>query len=132
MQNMETWKLQKKFEIIKGDIRDLPDDISHFNLITLVNVVYYFPVEQRPELFRFLRSRLSPRGSLVIIMNMQGKDSDFGAANLNMANASIQGVTLLPDPVRLSEQLREGGFSTVKMSNLMPGSSFVGMQAKSE
>ncbi len=65
-------------------------------------------------------------------MNMQGKDSDFGAANLNMANASIQGVTLLPDPVRLSEQLREGGFSTVKMSNLMPGSSFVGMQAKSE
>ncbi len=53
MQNMETWKLQKKFEIIKGDIRDLPDDISHFNLITLVNVVYYFPVEQRPSFSDF-------------------------------------------------------------------------------
>jgi 2-polyprenyl-3-methyl-5-hydroxy-6-metoxy-1,4-benzoquinol methylase len=132
MQNMEKWKLQERFKIIKGDIRDLPDDIPHFDLITLVNVVYYFPVEQRPELFRSLRSRLSPRGSLVIIMNMQGKDSDFGAANLNMANASIQGVTLLPDPVRLREQLRESGFSTARVSDLMPGSSFVGMQAKSE
>jgi cyclopropane fatty-acyl-phospholipid synthase-like methyltransferase len=132
IQNMEKWKLKERFEIIKGDIRDLPDDIPHFDLITLVNVVYYFPVEQRPELFRSLRSRLSPRGSLVIIMNMQGNDFDFGAANLNMANASIQGVTLLPDPVRLREQLRESGFSTVRVSDLMPGSSFVGMQAKSE
>jgi 2-polyprenyl-3-methyl-5-hydroxy-6-metoxy-1,4-benzoquinol methylase len=132
IENMEKWKLQERFEIVKGDIRDLSDDIPHFDLITLVNVVYYFPVEQRTELFRSLRSRLSPRGSLVIIMNMQGKDSDFAAANLNMANASIQGVTLLPDPVRLREQLRESGFSTVRVSDLMPGSSFVGMQAKSE
>lgn len=130
MQNMEKWELQERFEIIKGDIRDLPDDIPHFDLITLVNLVYYFPDEQRPELFRSLRSRLTPDGSLVIIMNMQGKDSDFGAANLNMANASIKGVTLLPDPVRLSDQLRESGFSTVRFSDLMPGSSFVGMQAK--
>jgi 2-polyprenyl-3-methyl-5-hydroxy-6-metoxy-1,4-benzoquinol methylase len=130
MQNMEKWNLQEKFEIIKGDIRDLPDNISSFDLITLVNVVYYFPVEQRPELFKTLRSRLAPGGSLAIIMNMQGKDSDYAAANLNMANSSMQGVTLLPEPVRLREQLRESGFSTVRVSDLMPGSSFVGMQAK--
>lgn len=130
MQNMKKWELQERFEIIKGDIRDLPENLPHFDLITLVNVVYYFPLEQRPELFKTLRSRLEPSGSLVIIMNMQGKDSDFGAANLNMANASIQGVTLLPDPVRLREQLKESGFSTVRVSDLMPGSSFVGIQAK--
>lgn len=62
-------------------------------------------------------------------MNMQGKNSDFGAANLNMANASMKGVTPLPDPDRLCEQLKESGFSNVKVSDLMPGSSFVGMQA---
>jgi cyclopropane fatty-acyl-phospholipid synthase-like methyltransferase len=72
MQNMKKWKLQEKIEIIKGDIRDLPDNISSFDLIALVNVVYYFPVEQRCELFKTLRSRLAPGGSLVIIMNMQG------------------------------------------------------------
>jgi hypothetical protein len=62
-------------------------------------------------------------------MNMQGKESDFSAANLNMANASMQGVTPLPDPLTLREQLKESGFSTVRISDLMPGSSFVGMQA---
>jgi 2-polyprenyl-3-methyl-5-hydroxy-6-metoxy-1,4-benzoquinol methylase len=129
IKNIEKWGLAGKFEIIKGDVRDLPDDIPGFNLITLVNVVYYFPVEQRPGLFRALRYRLLPGGSLAIIMNMQGKESDFSAANLNMANASMQGVTPLPDPLTLREQLKESGFSTVRISDLMPGSSFVGMQA---
>ena len=129
MQNMEKWELQERFEIIKEDIRNLAENTPRFDLITLVNVVYYFPVEQRPELFKTLRSRLTAEGSLAIVMNMQGENYDFGAANLNMANASMQGVTLLPDPVKLREQLRESGFSTVRVSDLMPGSSFVGMQA---
>lgn len=129
MQNMEKWGLTGRFKIIKGDIRDLSDDIPRFDLITLVNLVYYFPVEQRSELFRALRSRLAPGGSLAIIMNMQGNDADFGAANLNMANASMQGVTPLPDSAALRSQLKESGFSTVMISDLMPGSSFIGMQA---
>ncbi len=129
IQNMKRWGLTEKFEIINGDIRDLPDDVSGFNLITLVNVVYYFSLDQRFELLRALRSRLIPGGSIAIIMNMQGKDSDIGAANLNMANASMQGVTPLPDPLVLRDQLKEIGFPTVKMSDLMPGSSFVGIQA---
>ncbi len=129
VRNMEKWNMTEKFEIIRGNIQDMPKDIPDFNMITLANVVYYFPLEQRSDFFRALRSRLVPGGSLVIIMNMQGKNSDFGAANLNMVNASMQGVTPLPDPVTLREQLKESGFSTVKVSNLMPGSSFVGMQA---
>lgn len=127
--NMEAWGLGDRFEIIKGDIRELWDDVPRFNLITLVNVVYYFPVDQRAELFRALRSRLIPGGSLAIVMNMQGKPYDFAAANLNMANAAMQGVTPLPDPATLKVQLKEGGFSNVRVSDLMPGSSFVGMQA---
>ncbi len=130
MQNMEKWGLTERVEIIKGDIRDLPDDIPRFDLITLVNLVYYFPVEQRPELFRTLRSRLAPGGILAIIMNMQGKMTDFGAANLNMANASMQGVTPLPDSATLQGQLKESGFSIVRVSDLMPGSSFVGVTSE--
>jgi len=130
MQNIKEWGLIEKYEIIKGDFQDLPDDIPPFDLITLVNVVYYFPVEQRTGIFMKLRSKLAPGGSLVIIMNMQGNDYDFGAANLNMANASIQGVTLLPDQVMLKKQLKESGFSTINVSDLMPGSAFVGIHAK--
>ncbi len=82
------------------DIRDLPDDTPRFDLITLVNLVYYFPVEQRPELFRVLRSRLAPGGSLAIVMNMQEKMADFGVANLNMANASMQWFLLLVEKIK--------------------------------
>lgn len=130
MQNTKKWGVSENFKIVKGDIQDLPDDIPGFDLITMVNLVYYFPVGQRPKLFKTLRSRLTTGGSLAIIMNMQGKETDFGAANLNMANASMRGVTPLPDSATLQEQLKESGFSTVRASDLMPGSSFVGMLAK--
>ncbi len=129
VRNMERWGLTDRFEILKGDIRGLPDDIPSFDLITLINLVYYFPEKERPDFFRTLKSRLTPGGRLVIIMNMQGKENDFAAANLNMANACMQGVTPLPDPVTLQDQLIQSGFSTVTIADLMPGSSFVGIQA---
>lgn len=129
VQNVTQWGLTDRIEIVRGGIRELPDDLPGFHLITLVNVVYYFPVEQRPGLFRTLRSRLVPGGSLAVIMNMQGRDTDIGAANLNLANAAIQGVTPLPAPAELKTQLKQAGFSTVSVSSLMPGSSFVGIKA---
>jgi len=130
MQNMGKWGLEDKFRIIKGDIQDLPSDIDCFDLITLINLVYYFPEEKRVELFRSLRSKLSPEGSLVIVMNMEGKDSDAAAANLNLVNASLEGVTPLPNPSVLRNQLLDSGFSDVRVTGLMPGSSFIGMHAR--
>ena len=130
MQNIKVWGLVDRFEIIKGDIRSLPSDINSFDLITLINVVYYFPVEKRVELFRTLRSKLSSEGSLAIVMTMEGKDTDVAAANLNMVNASLEGVTPLPDSSELKNQLIESGFVDVKVTGLMPGSSLIGMHAR--
>ena len=130
VQNIKKWGLKDRFEIIKGDIRSLSSDINSFELITLINVVYYFPVEKRVELFRTLRSKLSPGGSLAIVMNMKGKDSDAAAANLNMVNASLEGVTPLPDSSDLRDQLKESGFADVKVAGLMPGSSFISIHAR--
>jgi len=47
-----------------------------------------------------------------------------------MVNASLKGVTPLPDPGELQQQLLDSGFNDVQISSLMPGSSFVGMQAR--
>ncbi len=128
--NVHLWGLDDRIEIVKGDIHDLPLHYNAFDLISLINVVYYFPVEQRVELFRNLRSRLSSKGSMVIVMNMEGKDSDAAAANLNLANASLEGVTPLPNPLVLKDQLHKSGFLNVTITDLMPGSSFVGLHAK--
>lgn len=130
MENIRNWGLKERFEIIKGDIRDLPANHNSFDLITLINVVYYFPFGERIELFRSLLSRLSHGGSLVIVMNMEGKQSDAAAANLNMVNASLEGVTPLPNPLKLKTQLAESGFSTIEVTSIMPGSSFMGMHAR--
>ena len=128
-QNIKNWDLESKFEIMEGDILSLLSNIEPVNLITLMNLVYYIPVESRVYFFSALGSRLLPEGGLAIVMNMQGKDSDSAAANLNMANASLKGVTPLPHSSELRDQLLESGFKEVKVRKLMPGSSFVGIHA---
>ena len=130
IRNIKKWGIEDRFEIINGDIPDLPSDNNFFDLITLINVVYYFPVNKRVELLQTLRSKLSPQGNLAIVMNMEGKDSDAAAANLNMVNASLEGVTPLPDSSELKRQLIESGFSDVQITGLMPGSSFIGIHAR--
>jgi len=130
IQNMKTWGLDDKFEIITGDFRSQALDSKTFDLISLINVVYYFPEKERTAIFRDLRSKLASGGRLAIVMNMQGKDFDAAAANLNMVNASLKGVTPLPDPEKLMQQLLASGFKDVRVTGLMPGSSFVGMQAR--
>jgi len=130
IQNIKTWGLADRFKIIKGDFQSHPLDKKSFDLISLINVVYYFSPEDRTTIFRDLRSKLKPSGSMAIVMNMQGKEKDAAAANLNMVNASLKGVTPLPDPGELQQQLLDSGFNDVQISSLMPGSSFVGMQAR--
>jgi 2-polyprenyl-3-methyl-5-hydroxy-6-metoxy-1,4-benzoquinol methylase len=130
IRNMRTWGLEDKFSIIKGDFRSYTPDTKAFDLISLINVVYYFSENERSAIFSNLRSKLASGGSLAIVMNMQGKDKDAAAANLNLVNASLKGVTLLPDPEKLRQQLLDSGFKDVQVSGLMPGSSFIGMQAR--
>ncbi len=129
IKNIKVWGLEDKFEIIKGDFRAQALATKAFDLISLINVVYYFPLAERVGIFQNLFSKLRPNGSLVIVMNMQGNHKDAAAANLNMVNASLKGVTPLPDPEQLQQQLLDSGFKNVQVTGLMPGSSFIGMRA---
>lgn len=129
IQNMKTWGLEDKFEIIQGDFRMQALDSKRFDLISLINVVYYFPENERTAIFRNLHSKLTSGGKLAIVMNMQANEKYAAAANLNMVNVSLKGVTRLPEPETLQQQLLTSGFKDVQVTGLMPGSSFVGIQA---
>ena len=130
-ENMEKWGLSNKFKIISGDIRVPPDGLEGpFDLITLYNIVYYFPSEERFELLQTLRSMLSHHGTIAIAMHLQSKGKDLGAANLNMVNCSLKGLTPLPDLDEVTSQLKEGGFNEIKAQRLMPGSTFYGITAR--
>lgn len=128
--NISDWGLSEKFRILTGDVR-LPIDglEGPFDLITLLNILYYFPLPERLDLLRHLGSRLTPDGFLAIAMNCHGRGKDLGAANLNLVNCSLKGLTPLPDTEEIMALLKEAGFNRVDCRKLIPGSSFYGFVA---
>ena len=129
-QNIEKWGLNNKFRIIPGDIRVPPDSLEGpFDLITLFNILYYFPSEERLELLWRLRSMLAPNGTIAIAMNLKSRGNDLEAANLNMVNVSLKGLTPLPDLDEITMQLKDGGFDKIEARRLIPASTFYGIAA---
>jgi cyclopropane fatty-acyl-phospholipid synthase-like methyltransferase len=129
-QNIEKWGLSNKFRIIAGDILKSPKGLEGpFDLITLHNIIYYFPAEGRLELLNRLRSILCPDGVVAVAMHFQSGAKDVGAANLNMVNCSLKGLTPLPDLDEFTAQLKESGFDEIRTHRLIPGSTFFGVSA---
>jgi 2-polyprenyl-3-methyl-5-hydroxy-6-metoxy-1,4-benzoquinol methylase len=128
--NIEKWGLNDRFRIIVGDILVPPNSLEgSFDLITLFNILYYFPSEERLELLRRLRSMLAPHGTIAIAMNLQSRGSDLAAANLNMVNVSLKGLTPLPNLDEITMQLKDSGFNNIRAHILIPASTFCGIAA---
>ena len=129
-QNIAGWGLTPKFKILRGDIRQQAEKMKdRFDIITLFNLVYYFHPDERLPFFRELRLLLSPGGTLAIAMNFQSQGKDLAAANLNLVNCSLEGLTGLPDVKDLGRLLEKSGFENVRTHRLMPPSSFYGLTA---
>ena len=79
-----------------------------FDLITLLNILYYFPVAERLDFLRKTRSLLSETGTLALAMNFHGHGKDLAAAHLNLVNCFLKGLTPLPGPRRNSGSLERG------------------------
>jgi cyclopropane fatty-acyl-phospholipid synthase-like methyltransferase len=128
--NMERWGLGDRFRIVSGDVRVPPEPLEGpFDLINLLNILYYFPVAERLDFLKKIRSLLSKSGTLAVAMNFNGHGKDLAAAHLNLVNCSLKGLTPLPDLDEMPALLQEAGFSRVKIQNLIPGSSYYGIAA---
>ncbi len=128
--NLEEWRLQDCFNIFVRDIRSQSDALQgRFDLITAFNLIYYLNQDERPDFISLLRSRLSPNGSLALVNNFQSKGRDPMAANLNIVNCSLKGLTVLPDLEVIKAQLTCCGFHRIQVTRFMPGSEFYGITA---
>ncbi|CAB5152653.1 hypothetical protein D3OALGA1CA_4713 [Olavius algarvensis associated proteobacterium Delta 3] len=127
--NIKTWGLAEKFEIHHGNISSFSEKAGPFDLISLINILYYFKEEDRFDLMNNLCERLAPNGILVIVMNFHSKGKDVAAANLNVVNNSLKGLTPLPDIDEIKSLLEQCGLSKIKIHQFMPGSSFLGLAA---
>ncbi len=128
--NMEKWGLSSHFNILQGDIRTFNfDDYEDFDLITLYNLIYYFTIEERYQLIKKLKSNLSPKGKIAVVIAVQSKYKDPTSANLNLANCSLEGLTPLPELNSLEKLFKDSGLHTVEINRIIPGGSLYSILA---
>jgi len=124
--NLRGWGLESRVKVETGDIRNKVPD-KPFDIATLYNNIYYFPVEQRVTLLEHIGTFLRPGGFLLLTTCCQG--GSLAAEALNLWGAATCGAGRLPAEEELVRQLREAGYRTVKTKNLLPGDRFVAFQA---
>jgi SAM-dependent methyltransferase len=124
--NLRSWDLEGRVKVEDGDFREKsPGEI--FDIATLYNNIYYFPVEERVALLERIGSFLRPGGFLLLTTCCQG--GSLATEALNLWGAATMGAGRLPAEDELVDQLRKAGFSTVKTKNLLPGDRFMAFQA---
>ncbi len=129
--NLAEWGIAGRFDVRVGNILAPPTDLTGpFDLVTLYNNIYYFPVDTRVHLFRQLRSLLAPAGSLALVSTMRGRSLD--SINLDLALRSTVGGAPLPELGELTGQLQASGFEHIEHFQLMPGEWFCGILATNQ
>jgi len=124
--NLRGWGLEGCVRIEDGDIRAKASG-ERFDIATLYNNIYYFPVEERVALLEHIAGFLGPGGFLLLTTCCQG--GSLGAEALNLWGAATRGAGRLPAEDELVGQLHQAGYSMVKTMNLLPGESFMAFQA---
>jgi 2-polyprenyl-3-methyl-5-hydroxy-6-metoxy-1,4-benzoquinol methylase len=124
--NLRNWGLDGRVKVEEGDIRDkIPEEL--FDIATLYNNIYYFPVQERVALLEHIATFLKPGGFLLLITCCQGGSA--GSEALNLWGAATEGCGRLPSVEELVSQLRQARYAKVKTMNLIPGERIVAFQA---
>jgi len=124
--NLREWNLDNRIQVEHGDIRaKTPSEF--FDIATLYNNIYYFPVADRVALLKHIAGFLKPGGFLLLTTCCQ--EGSLGSEALNLWGAATAGCGRLPSEEELVSQLREAGYSSVKTFNLLPGDRFMAFQA---
>jgi 4-hydroxy-2,2'-bipyrrole-5-carbaldehyde O-methyltransferase len=127
--NLEHWGLAAQFTVNQADIRAGTAYLGGpFDLILLINNIYYFSPEERPMLFRELRSTLTERGTLVVISMFHGTNPT--TLDLDLVLGSTLGCHPLPHLDSAVSQLLQSGFLDARSEGLIPGQPFFAIQAR--
>ena len=124
--NLCNWGLDARVKVETGDFRSKSIG-EPFDIATLYNNIYYFPVIERITLLKRITDFLKPDGFLLVTTCCQG--GSLGVEALNLWGAATRGAGRLPDEEELVEQLRQAGYARIKTKNLLPGDRFMSFQA---
>lgn len=124
--NLRAWGLEGRVHVEDGDIRAKAPG-ERFDIATLYNNIYYFPVDERVALLRHIGSFLRPGGFLLLTTCCQG--GSLATEALNLWGAATSGAGRLPAEDELVSQLRQAGYGRLRTINLLPGDRFMAFQA---
>ena len=125
--NIKAWGLEHRVDIEVSDVRAYLAE-PEFDLVTLHQNIYYFPVEERVALAKHLGQYLKPGGRLLLSTACQGGGP--GVQALNVWVSTTEGYGPLPYSKQLCAQLKEAGFSEVHCKKLTPLESFYAFFAR--
>jgi SAM-dependent methyltransferase len=117
--SLAAWGLADRFAVHEADVRDLPDLPGPWDLVLLLQNVYYFDGADRTELLRRLRWLASPGGA-VLVATAVPDARDPAAAHLDVVLRSTAGNTPLPTVAELRADLTAAGFNHVEVRHLAP------------
>jgi SAM-dependent methyltransferase len=120
--------LAERIRLHAGDIRRwAPESGIRYDLILLVNNVYYFPREERVPLYRQLGELLCRPGQLVVA-SLTAPGS-IAAAHLNFMLTCQTGAAALPRPGELEIHLSSAGFDIAETQLIVPTEPFLAVRA---
>ena len=111
-----------------GDVREwMAETTRRFDVVMLVNNVYYFDQGRRAELYRDLRRLLTERGQLIIVSMLA--PGSVAAAHLHFMLTCQSSPSSLPGRVEMESDLRTAGLEIVANQVLVPTEPLVGLRA---
>ncbi|MDN3577878.1 class I SAM-dependent methyltransferase [Chitinimonas viridis] len=127
--NLRLWGLEGQVEVSCCDVMDY-SAAGTYDLITLHNNIYYFPLASRMALLRHLHALLAPGGQLLLTTSCRGGSPAIAALNLWWSLSDVSGA--LPHRDELVGMLSQAGFSRVEARQMLPGESYYGFLAKAD
>lgn len=115
--NVREWGLGDRVTIRTGDVRDHPAQ-PDFDVVTLHQNIYYFPLESRTPLLAHLAGFLRPGGRLLVTSVCRG--GGVATAGLDLWGAMTEGTGRLPEPHEFAAQLAAAGYRDVRSIRITP------------
>ena len=116
-------------ELHVGDIREwLSRSAICFDLVMLLNNVYYFDQVTRREIYRQMGANMADNGELLLVSMMT--PGSIAAAHLDFMLRCQSGTASLPQTGEIQRDLRAAGFETIEIRKLVPSEPFVGVRAR--
>jgi hypothetical protein len=118
--------LNDRVRIETVDIRNKVPDVQ-FDIVTLYNNIYYFPVEERVSLLRHIKGFTKAGGFLLLTTCCQGGSPAVEV--LNLWGAATANCGRLPEVSEIVRQLQKAGYKDVETIGLIPGEKFFAFKA---